>query len=189
MLVNMIPNSFDPPVDHRGHHLPHRFREVSFRKYERVVAAIITAFPKPLVLSPGDLSSATFIARLRDAMTSYAKHHWPTALFTAEQFALVRPQICICQKPDGTIIARPRGEDDDDTQPVGEFEVATKKEPFQLDILDDSQLRIIFSLAHHRQLIGPVKFTTLNEPLLQSLKDSYDVFVSPTANPNEYSLT
>lgn len=178
----------EPTVERRGAHLPHRFREVSFRKYERVVASIITSFPRPVVLSPGTLSATTFCCRLRDAMTSYAKHHWPTSLFTSEDFTIVRPLICICQRDDGTIVARPRVAEE--VEPVGEFEVTMKHEAYNIGTVSNETLILLFKLAHNRQLVGPISFIPCHLGLLEDLKNNNDVFVEQSAtNPNEYTIT
>ena len=56
-------------------HLPHRFRESQFRRYEPIISRIVSEFPNAVTFKP-NLSPETFTCRLRDIMRAHHDIQW-----------------------------------------------------------------------------------------------------------------
>lgn len=60
----------------------HRFSEKQFRRFEPIIAAVLSAYPQPFTFAPVTmtLSFETFASRYRDACHSFKKNNWESKL-------------------------------------------------------------------------------------------------------------
>jgi hypothetical protein len=66
---------------------PSHLSEPIFRRYEPLIAEGIKNYPTPTQFRPGpDVAITTFVARFRDAITSFRRFKWSTILIDTEKF-------------------------------------------------------------------------------------------------------
>ena len=87
--------------------LPQRFRESSFRDYERTIAVAMNSSPVAFKVDPklAGKAQVTFACRLRDAMKSYKDNNWHSIL-DRENFLLMyeSKRLIVSERTDGSIL-------------------------------------------------------------------------------------
>lgn len=155
--------------------LPHRFSEKSFRRYESVIATIVTDFPRVTVVRPSDfnLAAETVRGRLRDAITSLHQHLWQTKVDT-NCFHEIYDEIVVSLRPDGMVAVGNK-----DTVKNTVIEPIVAVDP--TSVLDCTQVELSIStmcwLAHSRALSKRLKFALTLESAT-SLMEQYDIVLT-----------
>ena len=156
-------------------HLPHRFSEKSFRRYEGIIYASVERFPQPTVVNPLDitLSAETVRGRLRDAITSLKTHSWQTTI-PMDVFLKIHDSIVVSLRPDGKVVVG-----DKDTVKLDEVAVFSAVDP--TTVLDctqftDLSLATACYLAHNRALGKKLKLKLLPE-IAKQMTENYDILL------------
>jgi hypothetical protein len=90
--------------------LPYRFRETTFRDYEKIIAMIVNEWPICLKWWPChyNKAQATFAGRLRDSMESYKQHDWPSLMIDRPKFLIIWPSgknpVIVSERSDGSVL-------------------------------------------------------------------------------------
>jgi hypothetical protein len=177
--------------------IPQRFRETSFRYYEKYIAAAVNGFPKPVILDPRILckSIETLAARLRDALTSYERYQWQTSLFTPTVFQAARAQgLTVRQDLDNGVVVIGSKET------VKTAKVAPLPESFA-DVPDTETIHThsllintydefahIALLASDRILLHPLRLQVDNPSWVQKILTSYDVDLEQVEETSTYII-
>lgn len=162
--------------------IPHRFSEGQFRRYEKYINYAIEAYPQAIKCDPVsfDVATATFIARLRDAMKSYETYKWPSTI-NPEKFTLAYPQIQVIQRVDGTILIGPRmatqqwGKQDGVKEVVVEIINAIPNTCLLLCTYDEKDL--LMRLSHNRWLAPSLKVKGLSYEEAETFQKQYDIAI------------
>jgi hypothetical protein len=159
--------------------LPHRFNEQSFRRYEKIIAQITKEFPRAVFVQPSSLGLAgeTVRGRLRDAITSYAIHSWPSTIVDREAFEKIEPSsLVVSLRPDGLVATGTRESiKSDDAE---EFSVIDSTSHFDLThrgMKDDKDF--LCYLAHNQMLKRPV-LISITDCQCVSFMELYDIVLT-----------
>lgn len=69
--------------------LPYHLSEGSFRRFEKLIASAVESWPastKFTTTPESGMSTSVFVARLRDAITSFRRYGWKTEIINVEKF-------------------------------------------------------------------------------------------------------
>lgn len=165
--------------------LPHRLRETQFRRYEDLIARIVTVFPSCIIVDPQKhytIAPSTFAGRLRDAMKSLKDNDWDSVKVNRTTFLAVVDSVVVRERSDGlvaignrdTTLAKPAKPND---VPI-DVPVSDNK----LIIGDETLKHFICMLAHRRLLRTPVEVIGITAMEAQTLQDSYDVYLDKTTD-------
>lgn len=169
--------------------LPPRLKERCFRVFELDISRIVAKFPEVVPLSPASLgyTPLTYSSRIRDAMASLYKFHWPTTLIDTFHFKEIYPDIKVSHRADGTIYAGGAKELKAlDQQPeqywsTGQFELPSP--PVQaveqtIHLTDAKEKQLMCLLASLRLFNQPVAVSGLSSTEIHLLKEGFDVEIS-----------
>ena len=166
--------------------LPHRFREDSFRRYERFISQVVHEYPNPVTFTPSN--SETFSCRMRDAMKSLATNHWDCSFLP--EFKNVYPDLVVSQQG-GDVVIGPRNRVRD--QKLNEPQV---KAPSGLFIPDANLilLQSVCVLHHYKILTLPSIVTVIYldlEHVINDLLANYDIAIThsiPMSGPASLTI-
>jgi hypothetical protein len=171
-------------------HLPHRFTETAFRKYEKIIARIAENFPALTTINPRDLglSPETVRGRLRDACTSLKEHGWITCVNTIKFSQIDLKVMVVSIKPEGMVVVGDKNTIKGEVK-FEQFNVVSEVEILDLTpvkALTNNQLLCFLASqnALKKQLrlnLDPIEFTVLNE--------NYDIVLTPQQELNTYLLS
>ena len=138
--------------------LPHRFREDSFRRYERFISQAVHEYPNPVTFTPSN--SETFSCRMRDAMKSLSTNHWDCPFLP--EFKNVYSDLVVSQQG-GDVVVGPRNR-------VRKLEEVPVKEPSGL-FFANSSLKVLESLCvlHHYKILTLPSTVTISHPDLEQV--------------------
>jgi hypothetical protein len=172
--------------------LPQRFRESSFRDYERTIAAAMSTSPIAFKVDPRLLGKAqvTFACRLRDAMKSYKDNNWPSIL-DHEKFLIMyeSKRLMVSERTDGSILIGSQSAIDQFATSSNGVKTPAIPEAKNSEILivqtiDEKKLLMILS---SRRLLAPrLRVFGLNDPEVEQFQLDYDVALEKT--PDGYIL-
>lgn len=161
------------------HSLPPRFRESAFRDYEPFIHRIFLRYPGRIDFSIASLnrSPETFSCRLRDAMTSFVTHAWPSNVIDHSKFSEMHPFIIVKQTVDGTVAV---GTKDSLREKVAAavVEVAEANAdvvPLPFPIEDLASLQLVCSLAAARLFSKRLRITVADPLWVPKMFDLFDV--------------
>jgi hypothetical protein len=198
-----VPSCKDMPLNETQQlSIPQRFREPAFRRYEEIIAKVVTTFPACLILDPKSLtyrslSIETVTCRLRDAISSYERFRWPTSKFTDAQFDHARRNgLVVSQHIDRGLVLVGNRETikaasvDPVVPAIVESPVADTS-PLEHNILIKSyaELEHLASLCAERVISRPLILTLDNSEWGVKIVTSFDVEVEPTEKHNTIILT
>ena len=160
--------------------LPHRFREESFRRYEPIIAAIVSAHPEICTFNTVtyNLSPVTFSCRLRDAMKSFATYQWASCI-NFERFIKIHHDIVVSESRDVGIV-RVGGKSK--IKPIKSITL-TKQSPLTaaLHIPTDTiilgttaEAQLLAVLAANRSLAHPIRVTGISPQDVKELPIKFD---------------
>ena len=156
--------------------LPYRFKEASFRRYERIIADAVDMYPKSVHITCNDMSPETVSCRLLDAMTSLETNHWETAL-NMEKFLQLRKEDSLCVRvlEDSTIYVGPKAKTKE-LNAKTTFSVSDKTK-WTMETCDEDTLRALVTLLSKRifteVLITKPEKEILN--LVHALQANHDI--------------
>lgn len=149
--------------------VPHRFRESSFRRYEKHIALIVDRFPETVTITPGgDLpnSGVTVVSRLRDAIHAYDDENWPSVLINQDKFESIGRYIICAERSEGIICGSKEQiklydmlmthKEDGEGSPQT---VKRDLEPYKFAITCRIQVEVIIELAYKGLLNRPICLT------------------------------
>ena len=160
--------------------LPHRFSEKSFRRYEPIIATVVSEFPNVTLVRPSDLelSAETVRGRLRDAITSLRTHMWQTKI-DVTRFAAIYPAIVVSLRPDGMVAVG--DEHTVKNQVVEPFNAIDPTNVLDCTSNPDIDMQTLCILAHNRALSKRIKIKLIPEDA-KSWMEAYDIVLTPQPN-------
>lgn len=151
--------------------LPSRFTEASFRRYEKLIADVVTRFPDLTTVDPSPMSPITVSCRFRDAMRSLAEHRWTTYV-NMEKFLQVWENIVVSDRGTTLLI----GSKEALTNPNTAFSPPMVVPNGTSFVVDEPEVLTAFAVLLSRNLIAPVTFkTTITEQLFFSLETTHNI--------------
>lgn len=159
--------------------LPHRFSEKSFRRYERIIAEVVTKFPQVVEVNPThlELSPETVRGRLRDALSSFANNRWSSSIIDQDRFNAIHPEIVVSLRPDGTVAVG-----DKDTvklKALAVFDAVNPSEIVDLSNTPRVDLSFLAFLAHHHALSKRIRVRPPSPETAQAITDNFDIVLDP----------
>jgi hypothetical protein len=161
--------------------LRHGLREEQFRRYEPMIAKITHNWPQPTFFAPEApiRSLETLRGRLRDAMLSFYKHRWASAV-DYQAFCALYPES-MCSIADNQVMVAPKGYQ---AQTVNAGQAVLAR-GLTVSTEHPEVIKSLLVLHHHSVLIAPTEVHTSLE--LDAFAASYDVSVQ-TDKPNIYTI-
>lgn len=184
--------------------LPHHLSEVTFRKYEQLIAEGVSNFPLPTTFSApasGKPNLTTFCARFRDSLTSLRRYKWSSSKINLQRFEEIGDAIVVrlvpetnsvlftsrrAYNPAAPVQATVTSPDHhvvrkQSAQPQGYADAipAAQLNSAMLLEVTPHELEAFCLLLSNRRMVGPVQFigrVEANE--LSRLMTSYDVGIS-----------
>lgn len=177
-------------------HLPHRFRESEFRRYEPFIAVIAEKFPDVVAqdVKQVGLSPVTYACRLRDALKSYRNNKWKSDSIPLSFFDVI-DQVVVSDRGNGIIAAGSKDSlKDPNILAVAQPPKHVAESTLSVDTLSATPLLIVSTdlnalcfLAHSRALKRPLSITISSPELASSLEQQYDISLDNIGN-NQYIL-
>lgn len=201
MNPNNLSHSLTTPLA-----LPPRLRESSFRRYEPVIAQIVSAFPMAVKINHGAASPVTFTARLRDAMKSLYDHHWTTSSIDVAKFRYNYLDLRVSHRENGVFAGSKAGLDmlseiTDNvaeavpcTEPVKAYQRIDEEVPsLELNNLTRDEVKLLCLLSAQRAFVRPIEITAEwlgSEEEVSALLGAYDIALDRVEDKvNTYLLT
>lgn len=159
--------------------IPPRFRESAFREYEPYIARIAQRYPRRVYFAPGMRSTETFSCRLRDAMTSFVTHAWPSTQINYQTFKQIHPSLKVgIRRVDNNYVIIVGTKDAlRDVTPAQVEEVSAPGDVFVFpDVINHvDHLKFLCALAASRVITRRVQLTITDRNWIQKMYDLYDV--------------
>lgn len=202
MNPNNLSHSLTTPLA-----LPPRLRESSFRRYEPVIAQIVSAFPMAVKINHGAASPVTFTARLRDAMKSLYDHHWATSSIDIAKFRYNYLDLRISHRENGVFAGSKIGleamtavtHDVFDTNPSIEklpafsHRIDEEVSSLELNNLTRDEVKLLCLLSAQRAFVRPIEITAewlSSEEEVNALLGAFDIALDRVEDKvNTYLLT
>lgn len=166
--------------------LPARLSEDYFRMFEPVIAKAVNAYPETVKLEPvGTWSLNTTIARFRDAVLSYRRFHWASAMINVDLFAERWGKMQI-RADDRELVCligprlRSRGR-----PPVAKSAIAepvTVNAEFEEEVLSLEEVEAFMTLLDSQRIRGPVLIVGHDSDSLRELIGDRDLTVFEDKN-------
>jgi len=168
--------------------LPQRFRESSFRDYERTIAAAMNVSPVAFKVDPRLLGKAqvTFACRLRDAMKSYKDNNWPSIL-DHEKFLIMyeSKKLIVSERTDGSILIGSLSAIDQfatSSNGVKNPPIAEVKDAPILVLTSTDQKNLLMLLSSRRLLAPRMRIFGLSDAEVEQFQLDYDVALEKTSD-------
>jgi hypothetical protein len=162
--------------------LPFQLRESTFRKYERFIYEVVDRFPKKgYKVRVHNLKPSTYVARLRDAVSSLLRYQWKTGI-DVDKLMEIRPLVEFKQVGENCVYGGPS------SAIVEELEVEdiSSDSANYVFIADQPDKPTLFAIAvlQTRRLLGPVKLTNADQAILDEIEEmpEFDVGIEPIQN-------
>ena len=168
--------------------LPQRFRESSFRDYERTIAAAMNVSPVAFKVDPRLLGKAqvTFACRLRDAMKSYKDNNW-SSILDHEKFLIMyeSKKLIVSERTDGSILIGSLSAIDQFTTSsngVKNPPIAEVKDAPILVLTSTDQKNLLMLLSSRRLLAPRMRIFGLSDAEVEQFQLDYDVALEKTSD-------
>ena len=166
--------------------LPQRFRESSFRDYERPIFAAMNTAPVAYKINPALVNKAqvTFACRLRDAMKSYKDNNW-SSILDREKFLLMyeSKRLMVSERTDGSILVGSQSAIEQfatSSNGVKNPSVAEVKNAELLILLSMEEKKLLMLLASRRLLAPRLRVFGITDPEAEQFQLDYDVALEKT---------
>lgn len=164
--------------------IPWRFSELSFRRYEPIIAQAVTIYPDSFTINARvsyELSPITFACRFRDAMKSYKIFGWVSTLIDRDKFMSRYTEIAISEISTPGLLTI--GDKKQLKKPsvlqvhpaVSMVKQYTSSNHEPINITTEEEFDLICKLASGRLLSSEIKIKSTNQTQdLQTLKTKYE---------------
>jgi hypothetical protein len=161
--------------------LPSRFSEQAFRRYEATIESVVTNWPKCTILDPAG-SVETLSCRLRDAINSYHKHHWPSTIDHAKFLELYPLFVVSLTAIEGKVVVGPK-----EKLKTPTLSEATPPAALSFNVTDPPEplLRALLEIHNNHLVQTPSRVVTTYD--VETLATGLDVFVQNEGN-NTYLI-
>lgn len=158
--------------------IPYRFREQSFRRYERVIESVVNQYPICFSVNPKDqgYTYLTFSNGLRNAMASLLKYNWQTTINMARFRELYPKKIEVVEGEDGLLIVRDKNTT---KQPQTPITPVASRNDWIFNLGDEN---LIFRLAELKLLTQPILIEKMGKDEASQLEASFDIALEDQGN-------
>lgn len=163
--------------------LPYRFKETTFREYEKVILVVLSSWPKASKFWPAhyEKSMATFSCRLRDAMRSFVDNRWESTI-PYEQFKLLHEAgIKVSERTDGSILVGTQKAIDNYVNStdngVPRNQPLPEADPnFRLDMSLPSD-QLLATMSQSRKVAPRIVLVNISEEKVEELQRNFDIAI------------
>lgn len=166
--------------------LPYHQSERCFRKYEGIIGTIVGQLPGLTIIQcPDNVSINTFVARLRDSISSVRKYNWKTLVFEQSKL-LLYPTLTVCVKDDKIVCGIRRSIKESVIKQFATKVIRHKdSEEFDAGSLVYENIQFLAHLFSNNILSSPITFTCLDRQHpadILTLEDDFDLTIIKNEN-------